>query len=122
MITESVNPIAEFFQSADTKFYVALAGILWAAFKGFNWVKDIRDEDLKGIKHDLRDQTSIIATGLATLGAIMDRGFQEMRNDFRTFYTSPDPLMVPVNARTTRKRKSVAVRTKAKAVVKKKTV
>lgn len=110
-----INPIAEFFASADTKFYIGLVTAIWGIFKGFNWVRGIREEDLKGIKHDLTDQTSVISNGLNSLGAIMDRGFQEMRNDFRTFYTSPDPLMVPVNARTTRKRNSVAVRAKAKA-------
>jgi hypothetical protein len=105
------NPISTFFASADTKFYLGLAGLLWTAFKGFNWVKDIREKDLKGIKDDLSTQTDVIGTGFSNLAD----GIRELRNDFRTFYTSPDPLMIPVNARMTRKRKSVTERSKAKA-------
>lgn len=111
------NPIAQFLQSADTKFYAALAGLMWTAFKGFNWVRDIREKDLKGIKEDVntvstevRSQTGVINQGFSLLTSTV----QELRSDFRTFYTSPDPLMIPVSARTTRKRKSVAVRAKAK--------
>lgn len=105
------NPITSFFASADTKFYLALFGILWTSFKGFNWVKDIREKDLKGIKDDLSTQTQVIGTGFSNL----TDGVRELRNDFRTFYMSPDPLMIPMNARTTRKRKSVAERSNAKA-------
>jgi hypothetical protein len=105
------SAVAQFFQSADTKFYMALVGLLWTTFKGFNWVKDIREKDLKGLKDDIGTQTHVIGTGFNALAA----GISELRNDFRTFYTSPDPLMIPVSARTTRKRKSVAARAAAAA-------
>lgn len=118
MIDVGINPIMQFFASPDTKFYLGLAGLVWTASKGFNWVKDIREKDLKGLKEDmgtvsteLRQQTNVISTGFSTLLS----GVHDLRSDFRTFYTSPDPLMVPVRARATRKRKSVAARKEAKA-------
>jgi hypothetical protein len=106
-----VSPIAQFFASNDTKFYIALAGALWTAFKGFNWVKDIREKDLKGIKDDLAQQNHLLGTGFTALS----NGITELRSDFRTFYTSPDPVMVPVRARTVRKCESVSNRKQAKA-------
>lgn len=96
--------IAQFLQSADTKFYLMLGGLLWTAFRGFNWVKDIRQKDLKGIKEDLGTQTNVISAGFAALS----EGVKELRNDFRTFYTSPNPLMMPVSSRPSRKRKAAA--------------
>lgn len=116
------NVIVQFLASGETKFYVGLASLMWTAFKGFNWVKDIREKDLKGLKEDvgtvsteLRQQTHVIGNGFSTLLA----GVHDLRSDFRTFYTSPDPLMVPVRARATRKRKSVAARKNAKAAPRK---
>lgn len=105
------NPISQFFSSADTKFYLGLAGLLWTAFKGFNWVRDIREKDLKGIKDDLGAQTHVIRDGFAALSEKVG----DLSSDFRNFYISPDPLMIPVSARATRKRKSVATRVAAKA-------
>lgn len=108
-----------FLQSSDTKFYLTLGSALWGIFKGFTWVKDIRDKDLKGIKDDLSNQTGVISSGFSRLAD----SIHEMRTDLRTFYTSPDPLMMPVSARATRKRKSVESRSAAKgkkAPVKKK--
>lgn len=117
-----MHGIAAFFASADTKFYLAVMGAVWAASRGFTWVKDIRDKDLKSVQNgvdevssEVRQQTSVIGTGFTTLSTIMDRGFQELRSDFRTFYTQPDPIMVPVHARSTRKRKSTATRLTAKS-------
>lgn len=104
------SPVAAFLTSTDTKFYLALLGAAWAARGGFNWIKDFREKDVKGIKEDLSAQTGVIHSGFTALTS----GIQELRNDFRTFYTSPDPLMIPVNARTTRKRKSVAERSRVK--------
>lgn len=101
----------QFIDSANTKFYLALFGLLWAAFKGFSWVKDIREKDLKGLKDDLGAQTHVIRTGFDNLA----EGLREIRDDFRTFYMSPSPLMLPVSSRTTPKRKSVAARSAAKA-------
>lgn len=108
MDIQSANPIVQFFASNDTKFYLALAGAAWAARKGFDWVKGIRTEDLAGLKTDLSSQTTVISTGFARLS----ESIHEMRTDLRTFYTSPDPIMIPVSAR---KRKSVATRSAAKA-------
>lgn len=123
---DTVTPIAQFFASPDTKFYLALVGVLWTAFKGVTWVKDIREKDLKGIDGkvdnvgtEIRTQTSAMNAGFTGLSATVDRGFQELRSDFRTFYTSPDPLMVPVRARATKKRKSTAMRKDAKATPRK---
>lgn len=110
MLTDSITTLAQFFQSADTKFYLMLIGGMWTAFRGFNWVRDIREKDLKGIKEDLGTQTNVIGNGFANLS----EGIRELRSDFRTFYIAPDPLMIPVSARTTRKRKSVSTRTEAK--------
>lgn len=108
------NPIAAFLQSADTKFYLLLIAVGGAARSGFNWVKDFREKDVQGIKEDLSAQTHVISSGFNNLTT----GLQELRSDFRTFYTSPDPIMVPVNARTPRKRKSVTKRSKTKVVPK----
>lgn len=110
MLVDSITTVAQFFQSADTKFYIMLIGGMWTAFRGFNWVRDIREKDLRGIKEDLGAQTTVIGNGFANLSD----GIRELRNDFRTFYIAPDPLMLPVSARTTRKRNSVSARSEAK--------
>lgn len=108
---QSTNTIVEFFSSSTTQFYIAIAGAAWVAREAFDWVKGIRDEDLKGIKTDLSSQTTVISSGFNKLSD----NIHEMRTDLRTFYTSPDPIMTPVSARSVRKRKSVAERSAAKA-------
>lgn len=106
----------------ESKFWAALVGGLWVAFKGINWVKDIREKDLKGLKSDishvgieLNRQTDTIASGFTSLQTATTRELQELRSDFRTFYTAPDPLMIPVHARGPKKKASVTARSKAKA-------
>lgn len=106
----------------ESKFWSALVGGLWVSFKCFTWVKDIREKDLKTIQtgvtcltDNLQKQTNVIETGFSTQTSSLVREVQELRSDFRTFYTAPDPLMIPVQARGPRKKASTAARAKAKS-------
>ena len=106
----------------EVKFWVSLCGSLWAIFKGVSWVKDIRDKDLVGLKADvatanseLTKQTETIASGFNTLQSVTDRGFRDLRDDFRTFYMAPDPVMAPARARKSQIKPKAA---KSKAKVK----
>lgn len=105
----------------EAKYWSSFIGALWVVFKGLRWVKDIRDKDLKGIdsnvvslKNEVQQQTSLMCGSFDKLNSTMDRGIENLRSDFRTFYTSPDPIMIPVHARASRKKASVSARAKAK--------
>lgn len=107
----------------ESKFWSALVALIWAVFRGFNWLRD-REKDLKVIQGDMgllngevKKQTGAIEFGFERQTSSLTRELQELRSDFRTFYTAPDPLMIPVRARATRKRASVAARVEAKAQV-----
>lgn len=83
----------------ESKFWVAFGGALWSVFKGVQWVKSIKTNDLhhiqlgldensalvKGVRDELKDQTNAVVNEL-----------REMRQDIRTFYPRP---------RSTRRRK-----------------
>lgn len=110
------------------EFWLLIGGGVWGAFKSYQWVKAIREKDLKGLKTDvttlnadLNRQTQSIESGFTSLEDATTRALQELRSDFRTFYISPDPRMVPVRTRTMRKKKSTTVKARVKSPVKKKT-
>jgi hypothetical protein len=123
LTTADTNILAHVYE--ESKFWSALIGMLWAAFKGFSWIKDIREKDLKGIQGDVsllsgevRRQTDVISTVTDRQTNAMTRELQELRSDFRTFYTAPDALMVPVHARGIRKRANATAHAKVKAKAK----
>lgn len=69
----------------ESKFWLALGGGLWSVFKGINWVKAIRTNDLHHIQLGVND----LKTGLETQTTAVVNELREMRNDFRTFYVRP---------------------------------
>lgn len=104
--------------------WLLIIGGAWGAFKSYQWVKAIREKDLRGLKldvtalnNDLNRQTDSIVSGFSTLESSVTRELQELRSDFRSFVRPTAPIMVPVRARTMRKapaKKKMAAKRKAK--------
>lgn len=122
MIQSNIDPSLLIKLYPEIKFWAGLVGGLWAVFNGLNWVKDIREKDLKGLKSDvaianteLTKQTETIASGFSTLQAVTDRGFRDLRDDFRTFYMAPDPVMAPARARKSQTKPKAPAKPKPKA-------
>ena len=76
----------------EAKFWSIMAGAVITAYKGFQWVKDIREKDLvtiqgkiDGLHTELGNQTSAIvkATDANT------NELKELRNDMRTLIIQP---------------------------------
>lgn len=95
------------------------AGILGAVVFGakiVNWFKDIRAKDLKDIhagvnetQQELIKQTDILQKGFQNIVTSSSRDIQELRSDFRTFFTFSSPAMAPAHKAPARKlRKTVA--------------
>lgn len=103
----------------DYKFWLIVITIITAGYKAYDWVKQIRTRDLPDIHGEIKN----LKTGLDSLGTKLDAQttsvvgeLKEMRSDFRTFYTSPSPLMMAAYARPERpapKRKPRAKKTLA---------
>lgn len=96
---------------------LSAVSVLFLLFKGYTWVRD----NIRGIKKGV-DAAAV--DNKAGFVAVVDEiskqtsstvnEIRELRSDFRTFYTQPDPIMIPAHSRAVRKRVSVAERTKAK--------
>ena len=95
------------------KYWLPALGILWGAFKTFRWVKEIREKDLadlkisvEGLKTGITDTKSAVEKMEEGVGtkienqtiSIVDQ-LKELRSDFRTFYTIPQPQMIPARAK-----------------------
>lgn len=112
---DSVHSISQALEG--WKFWALLGSGVIGAYKWYTWVKEIRTVDLDEVR-----------TGIKTMSVKFDDGFdklvkkveetsanqvrstefqtssfvrelQEMRQDFRTFYTNPTPAMLPAHAR-----------------------
>ena len=75
----------------ELKFWLSLIGALWAVFRGFNWVKEIRTNDLKHIhsgveslQSDIKDQTASFVSAINN----NTNELKELRSDIRTFTTA----------------------------------
>jgi hypothetical protein len=65
----------------ELKFWASVVGGLWMVFRGINWLKSIKDNDLvhiqlgvNEIKSELKEQTSAVCKELS-----------DLRCDFRTY-------------------------------------
>ncbi len=84
------------------KIIVGLAAATVAGWRLVQWVKEIRTKDFA----DLRVAVTETQASIEGLGHKVDaqtsalvRELQELRNDFRTFYTQPVPQMLPARSR-----------------------
>lgn len=93
-----------------------IGGAIWGLFKGYQWVKDVREKDLKQLKQNMAD----LHTGIEGVRAAIDTQTQslvaelrEQRQDFRTFYA---PLLTiaagptPARAKKTPPKKKTATK------------
>lgn len=69
----------------ESKFWIALCGGLWSVFKGINWIKTIRTNDLHHIQLGVND----LKTSLDSQTHSIVTELRELRNDFRTLYVRP---------------------------------
>lgn len=75
----------------EVKFWLSVGGIFWMAFKGFTWVKAIRDNDLPQIQtglDDVKKGMESVYTELKTQTSAVVSELQNLRLDFRT-YSAP---------------------------------
>jgi sulfite exporter TauE/SafE len=73
----------------EVKFWASIVAGLWMIFKGVNWVKAIRENDLVHIQAGVDS----IKTELAEQTKELVRELSELRADFRTFI-APAPIAV----------------------------
>jgi hypothetical protein len=66
----------------ESKFWSALIGGLWLAFRGINWIRAIRTNDL----HHIQLGVNELKTGLEKQTAEIVTELRELRDDFRAFY------------------------------------
>lgn len=110
----------------QSKFWIALLGGAYGAYKAlsraFTWIKEIREKDLAQLTVNVDTmKTGIIDTNtsIRNMEGILAKKFEdqttsivdqlkELRSDFRTFYTIPQPQMIPARAKPVTKRKEKA--------------
>ena len=94
------------------KFVIGFGGLAVAVWKMVQWVKEIRTKDFADLRTAVTEtQGSIDALGHkvdAQTNAVV-RELQELRSDFRTFYTQPVPQMLPAQSKPKRVLKPRAV-------------
>jgi hypothetical protein len=88
----------------QSKFWLGLITFIWSIFKGFSWVRDIRDKDLKGLhegivslRGDLQGQTTQLVEQI-----------KELRNDVRysshpRYFREDEGGLSPARSRPARK-------------------
>lgn len=102
-----INGLNALGKAIDYKFWATLAGLGWTAFKGFQWVKEIRTKDLHEVKAALGD----VSAKMDTQTDRLVKEFQESREEFRTFtrlFIVPQPLPI-ARARAPRKPRLKAI-------------
>ncbi len=85
-----------------SKFWLALAAVVLGGNKIFTWVKEIRTKDLKEVQNNLAELSSKIkdvSTKIDDQTTAVVSELKELRGDFRTFYISPTPQMLPARAK-----------------------
>lgn len=101
----------------ECKFWLAFIGALWTMFRWSQWIKEIRTVDLARVqeyigahRRETKEQAESLAAAIkentVTVGesykeqtTAVVRELGEIRQDFRTFYTSPVPQMERVTPR-----------------------
>ncbi len=107
----------------QAKFWLPAITAAYAIFRAWNWVKAIRETDLTTITSSVKNTNAAVEKLEASMSAhlqaqtvsIVDQ-LKELRSDFRTFYTIPQPQMVPARSRkpaTKRKQKAKSNKNKA---------
>lgn len=106
----------------QARFWIPCIGFGWGLYKAFAWVKAIREKDLAELKVSMDGvKTGLEATNTAIsrmeqtstenfksqTTSIVDQ-LKELRSDFRTFYTIPQPQMLPARAKSVKSRKQTA--------------
>lgn len=95
---------------AESKFWLTLGGLLWAVFKGLNWVKELKTNDLAhlktsvdGLKTELNFQTEALNKGFEKQTQSLVGELKELRQDFRSYLVPPPYSYVQSVAKKNRK-------------------
>jgi hypothetical protein len=98
------------------KWVSGFSAVLWAGFRAFTWVKQIREKDLAELKQNVGNVQVSVDGVKAAIEHQTNRivsELQEQRQDFRTFYA---PLlttaMVPMQMQQARRAKKAPVKRK----------
>jgi hypothetical protein len=95
----------------QVKWWAGILGALVFGGRIVGWFKDIRAKDLKEIQAgvvttqaELVKQTEVLQKGFSSLEVSHTRDIQELRNDFRTFFSFGKPAMAAAASGPPRKR------------------
>ncbi len=76
----------------EGKFWVAMVSAIIATYKGFQWVKDIREKDLvkiQGTIDGLHTELGAQTTAIVKATEANTNELKELRNDMRTLIIQP---------------------------------
>ena len=97
LIPSSAAPIYD-----ELKWWGTVLGVAWTAFKAFNWVKDMREKDIKGIGDGVSGLKTEIKEQTTQFMSAMNDNTKEIR-DLRTVLTqaliAPMPIAKAARAR-----------------------
>jgi hypothetical protein len=85
---------------SEIKWWLPIISILTALYKGFQWLKSSREEDLKKLHlglDEMKSSVQSLESGLEKQTATIVGELKEQRADFRTFFSSV--FYTPVIAR-----------------------
>jgi hypothetical protein len=111
MIVETITGMAIY---EIAKVWLPILGVIWSAYKGVNWIKEIRDKDfvnltssvsslnthITGLRDELKQQTAAFTGAVSMQTTGLRDELKELRSDLRTFY-------VPSNPRPARAKKEI---------------
>jgi len=84
------------------KFWAPLVALLWTAFKGMAWIKEIRDKDFVELKTgivDFNGKMDKLHTSIDAQTTSFINEMRELRSDFRAFYVPTMQRARPARAR-----------------------
>lgn len=76
----------------ESKFWIALCGLMWSAFKGVAWIRALKENDLHHLQlgvNDVKTGIGEVKTGLDRQTDAVVNEIKELRADFRAFYPQP---------------------------------
>lgn len=113
----AITPDIVFAVLDQIKWWAGIVSALVLSGKVVSWFKDIRAKDLKEIHEgvvntqvELSKQTDVLQKGFSSLETSHTRDIQELRSDFRTFFTFSKPAMAAASSGPSHKPRKAAAR------------
>ena len=74
----------------EVRWWASVGGVFWILFKAVNWFKAIRENDLVHVQsgiNDVKSGVETVHTELKNQTSAVVKELQEMRLDFRTYFS-----------------------------------